>query len=305
MNFLKRIPIALSGLMLATASLGNLLAVYSPVARMVCGALAIVMWAFIAGRMIVFSKQTLEDLSNPVILSVAPRYAMGTMVVATNFAPYSLLAGQAVWLVGFALHVMILALFVLKVLAPFDIKKLYPSAFVPFVGIAVAGVTAPAVQMIKSGQNTFWFGLAALIVLLPVLLYRFFVVKDIPEPVLPTTAIFAAPTSLVLAAYLACFSAPNVLAVHAMAIVALILYVGVLAYMPKMLRLPFYPTYASFTFPLVISAVAITMTQKFLLAQDLHCPAVPYIVAGEQAIAIAIVVYVLIRYTMYLVTSSK
>ena len=42
MNFLKRVPLPLSGVALGFAALGNLLAIYNPYLKTVCGILAFV-----------------------------------------------------------------------------------------------------------------------------------------------------------------------------------------------------------------------------------------------------------------------
>lgn len=57
-----------------------------------------------------------------------------------------------------------------------------------------------------------------------------------------------------------------------------------------------FPSYSGFTFPLVISALALKLSNVFLINQGVKIPVLPVLVQVEEMIAIIIVFYVLIRY---------
>ena len=63
----------------------------------------------------------------------------------------------------------------------------------------------------------------------------------------------------------------------------------------------FYPSYSAFTFPLVISALALKLSNGFLINQGIDLPVVGMLVNVEECLAVLIVLYVLIRYMGYLV----
>ena len=74
------------------------------------------------------------------------------------------------------------------------------------------------------------------------------------------------------------FQEKNMLIVWFLTSLSIAMLLGVLVYMPKMLKLRFYPSYAAFTFPCVISAIAIKKTNAFLIATGRSIPALEYIV---------------------------
>ena len=60
-------------------------------------------------------------------------------------------------------------------------------------------------------------------------------------------------------AYLNAFEVKNIIMIYFLAILVGVLYVVGLVYLIKGLRLKFYPSFAAFTFPLVISAIALKL----------------------------------------------
>ena len=73
--------------------------------------------------------------------------------------------------------------------------------------------------------------------------------------------------------------------------------------MVSLLKLKFYPTYAAFTFPYVISAIAFNEANAFLMKNGYTFFSFAPIVS--KWIAVIIVVYVLIRYVMFLFSASE
>lgn len=66
------------------------------------------------------------------------------------------------------------------------------------------------------------------------------------------------------------------------------------------LKLPFFPSYASFTFPFVISAIAAKQTGACLMNMGRGIPALQYVVLIETIIAVVFVVYTLVRFLQFL-----
>jgi len=87
-----------------------------------------------------------------------------------------------------------------------------------------------------------------------------------------------------------------------LAVMGVVSYVAVMAYLPVMLNRKFYPSFAALTFPLVISAASFyKLGVYFGFSSDLFI-----ILRDFTAIAaIAIVVYVLIRFTMFLYQTAS
>jgi exfoliative toxin A/B len=140
---------------------------------------------------------------------------------------------------------------------------------------------------------------------LPIVLKRVFKVKDIPEPALPTLIIFAAPVALCLAGYMNSFQEKNMFIVWLLVALSQFSYLCVLLQLPKLLKLKFYPSYSAFTFPLVISAISIKLTNGFLVKIEKPIAILKYVVNFEELVALAIVIYVLIRYIGFLFARTE
>jgi len=299
-QLINKIPVPIAGLMLALAAAGNLIASYGVIYKNTFGIISTIILLLLVIKLITNTEAVIKDLDNPIIASVAPTFSMGIIILSTYIKPSLPTFAFIMWIVGLAIHCALIIFFTKKYILNFDIKKVVPSYFVVYVGIAVASVTAPVFNASAVGMAAFWFGFAAYLVLLPVIIYRVFVIKSIPEPAIPTITIFAAPASLCLAGYMNSFQHKNMAIVWLLVILSLAMLLSVLLYMPKMLKLKFYPSYSAFTFPCVISAIAIKATNGFLIKTKQAIPLLKYVVKFEEAIAVAIVIYVLIRYINFL-----
>lgn len=301
-NLLKKLPLPVTGLMLGFAALGNLIQSYSQGIRNVFGLISFTILILILLKIIIFPKGVKEALENPLVASVFPTTSMTIMLFATYIKPFSGSLANLFWFIGLILHIMLMAWFTQKFVLKknYNIKKVFPSWFIPYVGIAVASVSAPAVGMQAIGRIIFWFALASFIILLPLVLKRVFIVKEIPEPALACMGILAAPASLCLAGYLNSFQLKNTAMVYSLLIVAQILYWGVILYLPKMLKLKFYPSFSGFTFPLVISGLGLKLSNGFLSKSGSPIAFLPILVNIEEILAILACLFVLIKYLGFL-----
>ncbi len=313
MKFLEKLPLPLSGTMLGCAALGNLLD-----RPALFGVIAAILWLLLVLKLIFAPKSVSAELHNPVVASVAPTFSMATIILSGSLLATDVSAlapvAFAVWLAGIVLHVALIVFYTRRFLFMFDLKQLFPSTLIVYVGIVVATLTAPAFARAGYGAlarplgvAAFWFGLASLLVLLVPLLYRTLIIRNIPRPALSTTAVFAAPVALCAAGYLSLLNAgvfkPQTAILWVFLICVLIAWLTVLGYLlVKLLWLPFYPSCSSFTFPLVISAIAVKgLTSGPLKAAGVTSPALSVLVTIMAALATIIVIYVLIRYLLYLV----
>lgn len=297
---IKKISIPISGLMLALAAAGNLIGPYGSIYKNILGTVSAIIFLLLLIKIFTDTKAVIESLNNAVIASVAPTFPMGLMILSTYIKAFLPSIAYGLWITGLLIHSLLIVYFSKKFILNFDIKKVFPSYFVVYVGIVVGSVTAPAFNGEGLGQLLFWFGFISYSILLPIVIYRVFVIKSIPEPALPTITIFAAPGSLCLAGYMSSFQEKNMIIVWFLTILSSIIFFAVLLYMPKMLRLKFYPSYAAFTFPCVISAIAIKKTSQFLININQGIPLLTYVVKFQELLSIVIVVYVLIRYIAFI-----
>jgi exfoliative toxin A/B len=181
-------------------------------------------------------------------------------------------------------------------------EKVLPSWIIIFVGYVVASVTSPVFGMEGLGRILFWSGFTGYLALLPLLVYRTVVIRKIAEPFVPTVAIFAAPVNLCVVGCLTVYGTPPEIVVTILAVLGTISYIAVVGYLPVMLNRKFYPTFSALTFPLVISAVSFyVLGNHYGFSSDIFWA----LQAVTVVIAAAVVVYVLIRYIIFLYQAAR
>ena len=267
MTIIKKVSIPFAAVMLGLAALGNLLQSYSEGLRAFCGLLATIFLILCLLKICLYPKDIVKDFENPIQASVAATFPMALMLLATYLKPLS---------------------------AP-----LFASWYIVYVGIAAASVSAPAFKQQAFGTFAAYFGLVTLIILLVVVTIRY-IKCPVPEPAKPLICIYAAPTSLVIAGYIQSVANKSKTLVLVLLVVASILYIFALVQAIRCLILPFYPSYAAFTFPFVISAIATKQTMKMCAL-----PALKPFVLIETIIAICLVAYTTVRFLQSLVSNNK
>ena len=291
--------------MLGCAALGNLLQSYSEEIRFLFGGISFLLFLLIMLKLILFPSAIKEDLNNPIMMSVAATFPMGMMLLSVYGKPFLGIISTIIWFVAIALHILLICVFTYRFLRRLDLKKVFSSYFIVYVGIAAAGITAPAYGMAAIGTAAFWFGLVCLIGLLFMVGYRYIKHPDVPEPARPLFCIFAAPASLCLAAYIQSVPEKSAMTAILLAVLATALYLLSLIRLPSLLKLPFYPSYASFTFPFVISAISIKQLMAYLAGMGYHVAFLSLIVLIETVIATALVCYTFVRFIIFLFRPVK
>lgn len=304
-SIIKKVPIPMAGLMLALAATGNLVLSYGSLYRNIFGIVSAVLMVLLVMKVVTIPKSLGEGFENPVVASVMPTFSMGLMILSTYVKPYIPAAAYGVWLLGLVMHVVLIIYFTKKYILNFNMKKVFPSYFVVYVGIVSGSVTAPVFDLAHWGQHIFWFGLISYLILLPIVLYRVFIIREMQESTIPTLTIFAAPASLCLAGYLNSFQEKNIMIVGFLGALSLIMFIAVMACIPKMLKLKFYPSYSAFTFPFVITAIAIKGTNAFLANIGRGIPSLAYFVKFLELWGVGMVLYVLIRYINFIISSPE
>lgn len=297
MSFLKNYPIPIAGLILSIFALGNLLQSYGDNVRLAVGAIGFLLLIPFVLKLIVMNKSLKEDFQNPVVASVFLTFTMALICFAGYVKIFFNSTGLAIWYFGTILHIILLVWFSAKYLLNFSIKKVFPSWFIVYVGVAVASVTSASMQQSLAGQITFYLAFVLYFCILPFVCYRVWKVKEIPEPAKPTLIILSAPASLLLAGYLTAFPHKNSIILWLLITLSFTFYIIALCYLPGLLRLKFTPGYSAFTFPLVISAIATKMLNIYFKKSYITLNIISQI---EEGVAILIVAWVLVCYLFFL-----
>ncbi|MCL2680179.1 MAG: hypothetical protein FWF11_01680, partial [Coriobacteriia bacterium] len=166
MNFFRHIPLAISGLALALASLGNLIAYHgglfaepaSTYLRYGFGALALLALLLFIARIVTDPKGVREDVRSPVVLSVLPTSTMATIMLSLYLQPYAPAAAKVIWATAAVIQLCIMACFVKRFVLRFQLTNVYPSWFVAAVGIQAVAIASPYMDALVVGQAAFWLG---------------------------------------------------------------------------------------------------------------------------------------------------
>lgn len=305
-KLLKALPIPIAGVMLGLAALGNLLQSYSEGVRLFFGALAAVIWVLLVLKVIFCWKGVCSAMDDPVVASVSGTFPMATMLLSVYAKPFIGAPAQFIWYLGIALHVALIVWFTMKFMLKPVMPKVFASYFIVYVGIVVASLTAPAYEMTATiGTWAFWFGFICLLGLLALVGYRYVKFPVKMDPPKPLFCIFAAPAALCLAGYIQSVAPKSPVMIFGLLILSSLLYIMVLIKLPGFLKLPFFPSYAAFTFPFVITAIAAKQSMACLTKLGFAVSWLSPVVLVETIIAAVLVIYALVRYVMAVSKSMK
>lgn len=300
-RIVQKTPIPTAGVALGLAALGILLQPLSEAFHIVAGVLSLAMVLLLSAKIVLFPSMIKRDLENPVFAAVSATLFMTVMQLATYLAPFAFEAAFVLWGAAMIGHFFLIAWFTVTFTIHFDLKDVFPTHFIAYVGIIVASLTSPTFGMELLGTAIFWFGFVCYLALLVVVGLRY-LKHEVPEPFKPLFCIYAAPMSLSLAGYLAVTAEPNAALVGAMAVLAQLFLATVLTQLPKLLRIKFYPSYAAMTFPFVISASALLKAVVFFESIGFGGPlfvAAHMLVTAEIVLASVMVLYVFAHYMRF------
>lgn len=296
MNIIKKIPVPVSGLILAILSLGNLLAVYNSNIRLICGIIGILLILLLFLKLVFYPEEIKKDLSNPVILSNSGTFSMALMILSTYLNQFNGTLALSVWILGVALHILLIVWFTYRyIICKFDINVVYPSWWIVFIGITMGAITAHVHGLNEIGFYFFIFGFVAMIVTLPLVVYRYLKYPNKLDQNKPLICIFTAIFSILIVGYT---NSANVISMEfllGLYLTAFVFFIFALIKVIEYRNLDFYPSYSAFTFPFVITAIASTEVSKIINYDSLNI-----LILIQTIIAVILVVYVSYNYLKFL-----
>lgn len=305
--YLRKIPSPLSGLALALASLGLgwESAINSDGFAQILGAtLASFILILLFLKFIINPNILKKELQHPIAGSIIPTLPMATMVVANTIGVYNLNVGQAISWLAIILHSCFLIAFVFYRKKTINLKQVLPSWFIPPIGLVLATVTHPGGLPEVMNNTLLVLGLLSYAVLLPIIVYRLIFLGPLDNNQKPTIAILATPASLLIIVYLTVTTEINMLLFSVLIIIATLMTLYVYFAFMSLLKLPFTPAYSAFTFPLVVSAMALFKSNPLLLQEGSNIPW-GQLANIELYIATIMVTYVTYRYLNYFQNIKK
>jgi tellurite resistance protein TehA-like permease len=305
-------PTAMAGLALGIASMGwtweNVFNLNSQ-GQFLGAVLASVLVLLLAAKFLLHPHLLKADLAHPIAGSVIPTFAMANLVISNSIGQFNPLAGDIMWVLAFVLHLTFLVSFLYQRAKKFNFEDMAPSWFVPPVGIIIADITFSGNPTLAwLAYSALVIGISTYVIMLPIMFYRFLLALKSDYEIQPTLAILAAPASLTLAGYFHIVANPSLFIVGALFILAIIKTLIVYVLFIKLLRRPFTPSYAAFTFPMVIGATALFKMADWMQSINLAIPyvdAVNYLATFELIVATAVVCYVSGRYFCHFKLSKQ
>ena len=133
------------------------------------------------------------------------------------------------------------------------------------------------------------------------MVYRLVFHSEVPDAAKPTIAIMAAPASLSLTGYLSIVEEPSLLVCAVLLGIALLMTLFVYFAFFRLMKLPFSPGHAAFTFPMAIGATALYKMANLVAqypqaaeyARQLHLLA-----NGEAVIATLVIAHVSLGFVL-------
>ena len=295
MNILKKLPIPISGLILAILSLGNLLQQYNPNFRLICAIAGVIFIVMLVFKLFIYLADVKADLSNPIILSNSGTFSMALMILSTYLNAFNGTLALSVWILGVALHILLIICFTYRyIIRDFNINGVYPSYWIVYIGITMGAITAHVHGMDEIGWMFFVFGFMAMIVTLPLVIYRYLKYPNQPDQNKPLICIFTAIFSILIVGYTNSLDIFPEFLIGLYAI-AFVFFLFALVKVIEYRNLEFYPSFSAFTFPFVITAIASKEVSLIF-----NSPIFGVIIPIQIIIASILVIYVLYRYLKFL-----
>ncbi len=302
---LKKVPLPICGVALGVAALGNLLQSYSEEVRYACGIVSALLLLLFLVRCAVYPKTLAEDLKNPIMASVFGTFSMTLMLLSAYLAPLAKNPAMMLWFLAIGLHGILIIGFTARFMLRAQLEKVFASYYIVYVGIAVAGVSAPAFGQQNIGSATFWFGGVCFLILTVLITTRYVKCREVPPPARPLICIYAAPASLCVAAYVQSVTPKSIELLLGMYGIAALLFLFGLIKAVQYLKSPFYPSYAAFTFPFVISAIASKQTVSCAANLGVALPWMQSVITVQTVVAVLFVVYTLVRFLAFLIAPAR
>ncbi len=299
---IKKIPIPIAGLALALLSLGNLLQDMNPNVRYLFGAMGVIILVLTILKVIFYPKDVKNDFRNPVIASSSGTFSMSLMLLSTYTIDFIPNISYIVWIIGISLHILLMIYFTYHfIIHNFDINDVYPSYWIVYVGVSMVAITSPIHGLKEIGTIFLTIGFISMIITLPLMIYRYIKYPKLSDKNKPTTCIFTAIISILIVGYIN--SAPTISAAFIICLycIACLFYIFSFYKLAEYRTLKFYPSFAAFTFPFVISALATKEVVK-IIGQNMLVSSIQTV---ETLIAVIVVFYVLFEYYEFLKNSKK
>lgn len=207
-----------------------------------------------------------KEFYHPIKLNFFPTFSISLLVLSAAFLsidlPYHLnhlIISKILWIIGTVLH-LIFTLYIISIWihhTHFEIHHINPAWFIPVVGnilIPIAGTTHASIEI-----SWFFFSIGLLywLILFTIIFYRVLFHHPLPEKLLPTLFILLAPPSVGFLSYLNLTNATE-LDQFAKILFYNALFLGLLllVQIPRFVKIPFFLSWWTYSFPVAALTIA-------------------------------------------------
>lgn len=203
-----------------------------------------------------YPERVLKELRNPVRINFLPAVSINLILIAILSRPWLEMASNALWMIGAALQlVLTITIVTIWLNSERPPNSLNPAWFIPAVGNILIPVASVPAGYLMTGWFFFSVGLFYWIILGTIVFYRLVIGDALEKPMRPTLAILMAPPAV---AFLAWLQLGDGLGGVGMVLyfIALLNFLLLIPQVPGFLKLPFFPSWWAYTFPLAAFTVA-------------------------------------------------
>lgn len=296
---MKKIPLAFSGCLLGLAGAGNLILDIFPLLSHIFSLSGLILWFYFLVSHLNNWHESKQELKKAPVLSGMATFPMAGMILSTYLLrilpPNMSIVAQILWWFAFLLDVYLILYFTKNYVLVKQRASATPTWTVLYVGIAVASLTYPVVGIVGIAYGAWIFGFILTLILYP-LIYQDLRKNPLPLALLGQEGIYCAPFSLLLAALVRVggYSLPSLILL-VMILASQTFFFFVLSRLPRILKQGFQPAFSALTFPTIITATSLKMSQGIL-----QFPVLNLLVWLEIIICLTILIYVLVEYIRYL-----
>ncbi|MGY6554386.1 MAG: SLAC1 anion channel family protein [Wenzhouxiangella sp.] len=203
-----------------------------------------------------YREKVMAELRHPIRINFLPAISINLILLGILCRPWFEPLSNALWLSGAGLQLGLTILIVTVWLnSERPPNSLNPAWFIP----AVGNVLVPMAAIPAGFELTAWFffsvGMFFWIILGTVVFYRLIIGDALAPPMRPTLAILLAPPAVAFLAWLQ-LSGDNPGAGLMFYFIALLTFLLLLPQIPGFLKLPFFPSWWAYTFPLAAFTAA-------------------------------------------------
>ncbi|MEE4637692.1 MAG: SLAC1 anion channel family protein [Wenzhouxiangella sp.] len=207
--------------------------------------------------------RVMQELRHPVRINFLPAIAINLILLGILLRPWLETVSNVLWISGAALQLFLTLLIVTVWLnSERPPNSLNPAWFIPAVGNVLVPVAAIPAEFVLTGWFFFSIGLFYWVILGTLVFYRLVTGDALEAPMRPTLAILMAPPSV---AFLAWLQLGPGLGGAGMVLyfIALLNFLLLIPQVPGFLKLPFFPSWWAYTFPLAAFTVATFRFDEF------------------------------------------